>query len=370
MSASGISILEAITPSTIGGAEVYVAGICRLLPELGARVELFCPKGRPFVGYAVAHGLESVTWKTHGKVDPLTVLRLARLLRKSRVDIIHTHLSTAGFIGAIAARIAGIPSVAHVHGLNTATCYRRSTAIIAVSQAAKEHLVRQGVNPEKIRVIHNGVELDRFEIVPVEDAKRRLGYDPKTPVFGAFGRLSKEKGQTIALRAMALLKSEHPTARLMLVGDGADSSPLESAAKELGIAENVDFVGFAHDVRRFMSACDAVIAPSLKEGLGLSALEAMALSRPVVASAVGGLIEVVVPGKTGFAVPPGDPQAIAESLNALVHDRDLAERMGALGRKRVEEQFDLAKQARTLLAALEEIAGRNGRRNRKGGSAK
>ena len=363
MGASNINILEAITPSTVGGAEVYVAGICRLLPELGAEVRLFCPEGRPFVGYALAHGLDTISWNTHGKLDPVTVIRLTRFIKKNGIEIIHTHLSTAGFIGALAARLAGIPSAAHVHGLNTAIWYKYATAIIAVSEAAKAHLVAQGISPKKIRVVHNGVDLTRFEIVALDEAKERLGYEPGTPVFGAFGRLSKEKGQATALRAMSLLLKDHPNARLMFVGAGADSSPLKSEAEELGIAGNVDFVGFAHDVRRFMSACDAVIAPSLKEGLGLSALEAMGLGRPVVASAVGGLNEVVVPGETGFAVPPGEPEPIADSMRALLNGDGLAERMGAMGRKRVEEQFDLAKQTRTLFGALQEIVERNGARN-------
>lgn len=357
MGASGINILEAITPSTVGGAEVYVAGLCRLLPELGADVQLFCPQGRPFVGYAVAHGLDPVCWKTHGKFDPLTVVRLAGFIRKNKIDIIHTHLSTAGFIGSLAARLAGIPSVAHVHGLNTAVWYKSATAIIAVSEAAKAHLVSQGVSPKKIRVVHNGVDLTRFEIVSLNDAKERLGYEPGTPVFGAFGRLSREKGQVTALRAMPLLLKDHPRARLMFVGAGDDSSPLKSEAEELGISGNVDFMGFAYDVRRYMSACDVVIAPSLKEGLGLSALEAMALGRPVVASAVGGLNEVVVPEETGFAVPPGEPEPIADSLRTLMNGNGLADRMGSLGRKRVEEQFDLAKQARVVLDTIRGVCG-------------
>jgi glycosyltransferase involved in cell wall biosynthesis len=357
MDSNHIGILEAITPSTIGGAEVYVAGLCRRLPELGARVELFCPKDRPFVGYALANGITCLGWKTRGKVDPATVFGLARLIRKTEADVIHTHLSTAGLLGSLAARLAGVPSVAHVHGLNTATCYRRASAIIAVSEAVKAHLVGQGIDEKNIRIIHNGIDLSRFELVRADDARRRLGYDAQTPLLGVFGRLSTEKGQQVALEAMPLLARDHPEARLLIVGNGGDLRPLEARAATLGITDRVEFLGFARDVRQLMSACDAVIAPSLKEGLGLSALEAMALSRPVVSSAVGGLREVVVPGETGFAVPPNDPAAIAESLKNLIEDKALAERMGALGRKRVEEHFDLAKQARDLLAALREIVG-------------
>ena len=367
---SGLRVLEAITPSRIGGAEVFVTELFASFAELGAHVEVFCPTGRPFVGYAKARGISPITWKTYGKFDPLTVIRLARLMRRRRIDVIHTHLSTASLLGAFAAKLARRWSVAHVHGLNTATCFRYSDTIIAVSEKVKSHLVAQGIDEKKVRVVHNGVDLVRFQPTDAREAKIKLGSnppgilpgglggapgpDPDAPLFGVFGRLSSEKGQRVAVEAMFLIAKEHPEARLALVGEGIDREDLETTAEALGIRDNVQFTGFVQDVRELMSACDVVIVPSSRgEGFGLVAVEAMALSRPVVASAQGGLPEIVVPGETGLLVPPNDPQALADAVSKLLAEPDLARSMGAKGRERVEEHFALGEQMRKVLDILE-----------------
>lgn len=354
-----LRVLEAITPSKIGGAEVFVANLCESLPALGAHVELFIPSGRPFVGYMADRGIPAVTWKTHGKLDLLTILRLASLIKRTNADIIHTHLSTASLLGALAAKLAGKPSVAHVHGLNTATCFTYSTLVIAVSNAVKQHLCAQGLDPNKIRVVHNGVDIQKFEPVNSADAKLKLGYDAKSPLFGVFGRLSSEKGQRVAIEAMFLLLKDYPTARLVLAGDGKDLDDLKTTAQALGITENIQFAGFANDIRCLMSACDAIIVPSLKEGFGLAAVEAMALERPVVASAIGGLNEIVLPNETGFLVAPNDPNIIAESIKQIIKDPILAESMGKRGRARVEESFNLPKQMQQVFSILSEAACRS-----------
>ena len=337
-------VLEAITPSRIGGAEVYVTNFCRELKQLGAEIELFCPSGRPFVDYAAERGLSAITWKTHGKLDPVTVIRLARLMKSRNIDVIHTHLSTASLLGAFAATLAGKRSVAHVHGLNSATCFRRSSAVIAVSEAVKRHLVGQGLPERKIHVVHNGVDISRFEPQNKTEAKCKFGYDADKQLFGVFGRLSSEKGQRVAIEAMFLVARECPNAELILAGEGKDADELHEAAKALGIADNVCFAGFVPDVRGLMSACDAIVVPSLREGFGLAAVEAMALGRPVVASLTGGLDEIVVRGETGFLVPPNDSQAVAESLFELIDNPALAQSMGERGRAVAREHFDSRKQ--------------------------
>lgn len=349
-------VLEAITPSRIGGAEVYVSELCRQLPDLGADFELFIPSGRPFVEYAANLGIKSINWKTYGKFDPVTVIRLVRLIRKHNIDVIHTHLSTASLLGAWAAKLAGKPSVAHVHGLNTATCFKHSTAVIAVSEAVKRHLLAQGLDPERVHVVHNGVDLGRFRPVSTAEFKQNLGYEAQIPVFGVFGRLSDEKGQRSAIEAIFLLAKTCSSARLMLVGDGKNREDLVTSAQALGIAGNVDFKGFNPDVRGLMSACDAIIVPSLKEGFGLAAVEAMALAKPVIATDIGGLPEIVIPNETGFLVPVNSPQQIVEAVEKLILDKSLAERMGRAGRERVEECFDLSKQIRAVFSILEGVA--------------
>ena len=166
-----IRILEAITPSSIGGAEMYVTELCHTLIEMGVHTEVFCPKGRPFVRYAEEKGLQVTNWKTSGKIDPGTVLRLTHLIKSAKIDVIHTHLSTACLLGAFAARFAGIPSVAHVHGLNSANCFKHSTVIVAVSDAVKQHICAQGIPEDKVHVIHNGIDLRKFVPSARDDAR-------------------------------------------------------------------------------------------------------------------------------------------------------------------------------------------------------
>jgi len=349
---SPVRILEAITPSRIGGAEVFVVNLCAQIIKQGEKVQLWCPAGRPFVEYARQKGFSPFTWRTLGKLDPITVVRLARLIGREQIDVLHTHLSTASLLGAVAARLAQKPSVAHVHGLNTATCFRYSSRVIAVSDAVRRHLVSQGIANEKITVVHNGVDLSCYQLIDVNEAKAKMGYDPNTPLFGVFGRLAPEKGQRVAIETMFLVRNEIPNARLVIAGQGPEQESLRTCAEALGVADQVQFAGFVQDVRQLMSACDIVIVPSLREGFGLVAVEAMALGRPVVASATGGLPEVVVQSETGILVAPNDPNAIAQALVDLMQDSALRTHLGAAGRRRVEEHFDLTKQCQAILSVL------------------
>ncbi len=351
---SSIRILEAITPSKIGGAEVYVADLCDGLAKLGAEIELFCPKGRPFVEYAANRGISSTTWKTHGKLDPITVFKLARLIKDHHIDVLHTHLSTASLIGAFAARQAGKPSVAHVHGMNSATCFKHSTMIIAVSEAVKKHLCAQGLPEDRVTVVHNGVNLAKFEPMPIDDARSELGID-SSPLIGVFGRLSSEKGQRVALESMALVAQNIPNARMLMVGDGKDYKDLITLAETLEISEKVRFESFNPNIQPMISACDVVLIPSQKEGFGLVAVNAMALERPVVATNIGGLPEIIKDGETGILTPPNDPQAISQALYELLLDPKKMQQMGKLGRKRTEKHFDLNIQISLVLEVLKGI---------------
>ena len=357
---TGLRVLEAITPSRIGGAEVFVTHLVSSFEEMGVQVGVFCPKGRPFVEYVRARGVSPITWKTHGKFDPLTIIRLARLLKRGRYDVIHTHLSTASLLGAFAAKLAGRRSAAHVHGLNTATCFRYSDRLIAVSRAVKSHLVAQGIKEHKIHVVHNGVDLVKYQPTGTREARAAfdgsaIAIEPDELLLGVFGRLSSEKGQRVAIEAMFLISKEYPGARLAIVGDGGDMDDLKSATAALGLNDRVIFTGFVQDVRGIMGACDAVVVPSSRgEGFGLAAVEAMALGKPVVASDQGGLKEIIIHNETGLLTPPNDPQSLAEAVCSILADPKEAELMGCKGRERVEKHFALGEQMRKVLDVLQE----------------
>ncbi len=352
-----LRVLEAITPSRIGGAEVLTASFSGWLRDRGDQVHIFCPRGRPFVEYLSTRFIEPVTWKTYGKLDPLTIVKLAGLARGLQADVIHTHLSTASLLGALAGRLARIPTVAHVHGMNSAACYKSSTYVIAVSEAVKRHLTSQGVPELRVSVVHNGIDLSAFTPIDKAVAKSGAGYGPDELLVGVFGRLSPEKGQHVALEVFAQLIEKYPGTKLLIVGDGKQREALEAQVRELGAAADVIFTGFQNDVKSLMSACDVVVVPSLREGFGLAAVEAMALGIPVAASKTGGLPEIVQDGVTGILVDTGSPRSLLAAMGKLLSDPGLRQAMGEAGRARAIENFDREKQFRLLREKLVEVAG-------------
>jgi glycosyltransferase involved in cell wall biosynthesis len=338
-----LRIVQFITPSQIGGAEVHVSALSDKLRGRGHEVTVVCPRGRALVAELQARELRVRTPRTTGKLDPLTLVRLARWLRRDRTQLIHTHLSTASLLGSWAARMAGIPAVATVHGMNTRACFNWAHAIIAVSNAVKQHLVAQGMSPDRITVVHNGVDLQALSR-PDEGGvtKRNWGLDPAAPVLITVGRLAPKKGHRDLLEAVSkLLRSPRwRELQLVVVGTGVLFRELQRDAERLGVAQRVTFTGFQQDVVPFLQAADIFVLPSVQEGLSLSALEAMALGKPVVACRVGGTPEVVVDGETGVLVAPGQPTELARALEKLLADPQRTREMGEAGQRRVKESFD------------------------------
>ena len=268
--------------------------------------------------------------------------------------MIHTHLSTASLLGSAAARLAGVPAVATVHGLNTRTCFNWASHIIAVSNAVKQHLVGQGLSEGRITVIHNGVDLKLLSRPYDRAAFRRVwGLPESAPVLVTVGRLVPEKGHRDLLRAFAQLihHAEWRELRLLMVGGGILLAPLQAEAAELGLSDRVIFAGFQRDVPPFVQAADIFVLPSLREGLSLSALEAMALVKPVVACRVGGTPEVVVEGETGLLVAPSRPEELKHALDSLLRHPEQARAMGEAGARRVREAFDLEQ----MVSKIEEV---------------
>lgn len=339
-----LRLLLYITPSGIGGAEVHLLALARKLGERGHRVSVVCPKGRPLASRLEAAGLDVRFRRTFGKLDPFTLGWLSRLVGEEKVQLIHTHLSTASLLGGLAGRRARVPVVSTVHGLNSKTCYTRASLVIAVSNAVKRHLVSQGLPSGRIRVIRGGVDLGAFERDEDGRAFRaQFGISAEAPVLVAAGRLSPEKGHRVVLEATRRLlrKGNFPHLRLLIIGEGDLRRELAAEAGRLGLGRSVIFTGFLLDVVPALRAADVCVLPSLKEGLSLSVVEAMAAGKPVVASRVGGLPEVVLPGETGLLVPPGDPEKLAAALHHLLTQPEAARQMGEAGRLRAAECFNL-----------------------------
>jgi len=304
--------------------------------------------------------------------DLRAVWRLAGIMRRGGYDVVHTHNSKAGFVGRLAARLAGVRAVVHtVHGFSfhdQEPAYRRMLFrflerraarwcdhMIFISQPLVDWAACEGIScPGGQSVVYSGIELERFHPAGQEErtaCRARWGIEADCPVVGIVSKLWEGKGHDTLFAAFATLRGHLPRARLLVVGEGELMPRLKDLALELGIADAVVFTGFMEDVTPAMGAMDLSVLPSLFEGMGRVLLEAMAMSLPVVASRVGGIPDVVVHQETGLLVPPSDAPALAAAMESILVDKAVAVRMGAAGRARVDERF----RARAMAQAIEKV---------------
>ncbi|HYB73175.1 MAG TPA: glycosyltransferase family 4 protein [Candidatus Sulfotelmatobacter sp.] len=288
--------------------------------------------------------------------DVRALLALRRLLRRGRFDIVHTHTSKAGFLGRLAARLAGVPRILHTphghvfHGYfgPPATwafiglerwAARFTERIITLTDAeAEQHLALRVGRPGQYVTIPSGVNLGRVRAAAGggPQVRRALGIPADAPLVGAASRLAPVKGLAHLVAAMPEVLVQCPAAHLALAGDGEERAALEAQAGALEVASRVHFLGFREDVDAVIAALDVFVLPSLNEGMGRVLVAAMALGVPVVATRVGGVPDVLEDGRQGLLVPPADPAALAKSIAAILGDGMRAAAMGALGRARAE----------------------------------
>ncbi|MBI4589254.1 MAG: glycosyltransferase family 4 protein [Candidatus Rokubacteria bacterium] len=300
--------------------------------------------------------------------DLLALWQLFRLIRTERVALVHTHTSKAGFVGRLAAWLARVPVIVHTPhghifygyygptltaffvGLERLAARLTDRMVVLTERGIEEHLARGIGRREQFRVIPSGVDLEavRRGALPYETARARLGVDSETRLIVGLGRLEPVKGFQSLVRALPLILSVVPSARLLLVGEGSLRPALVAEAHALGVGDRFEIAGARLDPAAFLAAADLVVVPSLNEGMGRVLVEAMALGRPVVATRVGGIPAVVADRQTGTLVPSDDPPALAGAVSELLKEPGLRQRMGEAGRQRAE-QFSLAVMESRLL---------------------
>lgn len=307
----------------------------------------------PFIKGKVPVPIEE-TW--HSLRNWQAIHTLSRVIRVHNIDLVHTHGIMAGAIGQTAALFAGCGRVvATVHNfLNPGTpffgAYRSFLALLArisishmitVSDALKLEIQRLKWLPEdRITVVYNGLDACDYRVeVEKPILRKALGIPGVLPVVGTVARLEPNKGVRFFLEAAKHIDKEYGPVYLLVVGDGPEREFLQSLAGGLGLAGRVLFIGFRNDVPRLLPLLDVAVIPSLKEGLSIFCLEALAAGRPVVASAVGGLPELIQHGRTGLLVPPGDSGALARAIVTLLRNRVVADTLGRRGREMVAGRF-------------------------------
>jgi glycosyltransferase involved in cell wall biosynthesis len=303
--------------------------------------------------------------------------QLARVFRPAGLELLHTHETGFESLPAVAAGLAGVPRVigtfhvcpeVDVEGRDNRLSHlilevignRCLDRAIAVSgQTGADWVRRTRISGRRVTTIHNGIDPAAVRRTqPPESARGQLGLPTDgCLVVGGVGRLDPVKGYDSLIRAVGLLASEFPNLILALAGSGPDRDHLAGLAVAVGLGSRVRFLGFHTDVLPVYEALDVFVMSSLSEALPYAALEAMAVGLPVVGSAVGGIPEIIDPGRTGFLVPPRDPARLAAALRPLLKDADLRHRMGAAGRERVIREFHERDMVRKTIQVYRDLLG-------------
>ncbi len=292
---------------------------------------------------------------------------LTRLARATDAAVIHANGSRAMAYAGVAGRLVGSPVLWHVRiadrdGLMDRALCAIASVVIATSRAVAR---RVAWAPAKIRLIPNGIDLGRFTPRPPSAALRvRLGVPASAPIVLSIGRHVPEKGYRHLLDGAARIERAKPGVHWVLVGDGELRSDLEAQARGLRLASQVHFTGWRADVADVLALADVFVLPSESEGFGRVLVEAMSMSRAVVATAVGGIPDIVLPGETGLLVAPADSAALAGAVRALLDDPARAARLGETGRARAESTFSLGAHVDAVERVYDEVLGRAARRAR------
>jgi glycosyltransferase involved in cell wall biosynthesis len=283
--------------------------------------------------------------------DIAFLARIVNFLKQQRVDVVHSHEFFMNLYSTAAANLASIPAVATVHGgieycslkMRRRLAYRfvalKGCMVTVCHQVAERVHKTVGIPMKRMRTIYNGIGTQLPNGADLKKLRFELGLPDGTPVIGMVGNLYPVKGYSFFIRSMQQVKSRFPDARFIICGRGKLQPELESLARQCGLENSLQFLGFRPDVRRLLQVMDIFVLSSLSEGLSLAILEAMDAGKPTVVTNVGGNPEIVVDGETGFLVPAQNPEALTERVSLLLRDRSLSKQMGQKGRQRVLSLF-------------------------------
>jgi glycosyltransferase involved in cell wall biosynthesis len=348
----GFRILHTEWSDGWGGQEIRVVAESVALRARGHMVAIACHPDGQILQRAAAEGLPTVPIRFRKGFDPAGIAQCLRAIRAHGIDLVHTHSSPDAWTGGIAARLAGIPVVRSRHlstpvkrSWTTRLVYGRlADRVIASGQAIQDHLVRAGgLDPERIVSIPAGVDVRRF--APRADGRevrRELGLAETDFVVGIVAVLRSWKGHAHLIDAVHQLAARNVPARLLIAGAGPQEDALRRKIKELGMEARALMLGHRDDVPRLLAAMDCVALPATKNEATSQALpQALAMKVPVIATAVGGLPEVVIDRQTGLLIPPGDADALCGALLWMHQHPVEAKQMAERGHAHVQANFTI-----------------------------
>ncbi|HEX8463667.1 MAG TPA: glycosyltransferase [Abditibacterium sp.] len=387
-----LRIARVVTRLGVGGAAMHVALLTKHLDPREFETRLFAGPTTSIEG-------DMLALRGENQIRPILVPSLrrdaaiARDLRALRdltrhfqsfaPDLVDTHLSTAGFLGRLAAKMARVPAVSHTFHINIFGGYawkplerqlylrleraaaRWSDRLICLSDDLGAQLLAQGIGEKsQFRTVELGLDLAPFEPTPQKTSAARaalreeLGLASDAVLIGHISRLAPVKSVKTFIQSAALMRQTRPDINFLVIGDGETRPRLETLARELNLGQNLRFLGLRADIARLNLALDAVALTSLQEGTPVSIIESLAAARPVVASDVGGVSRLIQHEITGLLVPPNAPEAVAAALFRVLNEPQQAQKWGEAGREKMRREFDLGRLVRDYRALYLEMCGR------------
>jgi glycosyltransferase involved in cell wall biosynthesis len=348
-----VKVLE-VLEATVGGTRRHLVDIVAHLDPARIQVSAACSTRRDpafldDLARMTAKGIQVHIIPMRRAISPvgdlLALFRLFRLMRRGRFDVVHTHSSKAGFVGRLAARLAGVRRIIHTpHTFpfemdvslsarfayrqleRLAACFTDCIVCVCPSQRA---LAESLIDPARVVVIENGIgDPPPANAAEQERQRRHLGIEAESLVIGVVGRFTRQKGHAHFIEAARDVATRYPGVRFLLVGDGELRQTLEQKIATAGLGDRFIVVGAREDVPELLPVFDLVVLPSLWEGLPYVLLEAMAAGKPVIASCVGGMPDVIQDGINGMLVPPRDSAVLAAAMLKLLVNKELRSKMG------------------------------------------
>ena len=366
-------ILHLISSGGLFGAERVAVELSKSLkrtyhcePILGVIRNVYNPH-EEISEEAKRNGIAYTVFSCRSQLDLKLAFSIREFIKKNRIDIIHCHGYKSNFYGLLASK-GQVPSVTTNHNWLTAHwklktyCFLDSLwirffdRIVAVSNEVKKDMLRYKIPEEKIRVIDNGIALERFaKLVETNNMKSQLGFDEKIRIIGTIGSLGIEKGHIYLLEAARQILDIVKDLRFLIIGDGPLRKPLEEKSEKLGIKKQVIFMGERKDIPEFLMAMDLFVLPSVKEGLPIALLEAMAAKRPVIATRVGAIPKVIENKDIGILVEPKDIKGLRDAIMNLINDPGRMNLLAREGFNRVSTNFSSDEMGKNYLKLYMEI---------------
>jgi glycosyltransferase involved in cell wall biosynthesis len=359
---SPVRVLHVVGESRFGGAARIILGLGQVAQAEGWQVDVLTTD--PVFQQAVRQcglglvDLDVIRRQIRPVWDLGGLVRLTRFLRRQPYQVVHTHTSKGGFVGRLAARLAGVPVIMHtVHGFafhEASPAYVRKSystleqlasrwcdRIVSVSDFHRAWAIELGIcNPRQIVAIPNGIaDIARKRAAGLLDIRRELGAGHGDLVILSMARLAPDKGLEYLIEAAAMLPHTGRRFQIVIAGDGPERERLEQHAGYMGVTERVRFLGFREDVGDLLAASDLVVLPSLREGLSIALLEAMAAGKPIIATSIGSQREVTAHADMARLVRPADARALSEAIVRLAGDEALMARLGRTARAVYESRY-------------------------------